>query len=413
LQNFHTIFRDVAFARPVSGAVGDVSIAIPLSWKVISFFLVGSVFAACVFLFSTSFARIETVSGVVAPDKGVVPVLPSRNGTIVSLSVNDGSSVASGEKLVDIRAEEDSATGISVEAAIEAAVKRQDASLVAQMSAAGGAAEAQLQQLSAQRVGLVAELGQLQSQINIQIDLIKAAQKYYDSALLVAERGFISQRDMQMREESLLSRKQGLAQLEQSLATKRATLAEIERNASQISARAQVEKAGIAASRAQVEQQAASTTGSRSYVLRAPVSGRVTALTARVGQPTNPNASLMMIVPDGSVLQAELAVPSSAIGFVKAGQPVRLAIDAFPYQRFGTVKGTVLTVASTPIRSPGPNGSVISVYPVIVKIVSKGVDAFGRQEPLLPGMSLTARIVTEQQTLLEWLFEPLFAIGRR
>ena len=34
-------------------------------------------------------------------------------------------------------------------------------------------------------------------------------------------------------------------------------------------------------------------------------------------------------------------------------------------------------------------------------------------EELVPGMSLTARIVTENQSLIEWLFEPLFAVRNR
>jgi membrane fusion protein len=41
------------------------------------------------------------------------------------------------------------------------------------------------------------------------------------------------------------------------------------------------------------------------------------------------------------------------------------------------------------------------------------VAAFGRNEALIPGMTLSARIVTEKQSLLEWLFEPLYAVRQR
>ena len=121
----------------------------------------------------------------------------------------------------------------------------------------------------------------------------------------------------------------------------------------------------------------------------------------------------MTIVPPGAELQAELAVPSSAIGFVEAGQEVSLAIDAFPYQRFGTVKGEVLTVAESALSQQGANGAVVAVYPVRVKLNADAVTAFGRSEPLISGMTLSARIVTEKQSLLEWLFEPLYAVRRR
>jgi membrane fusion protein len=60
-----------------------------------------------------------------------------------------------------------------------------------------------------------------------------------------------------------------------------------------------------------------------------------------------------------------------------------------------------------------PNGAVVSAYPVVVEIDNPEVIAFGRREKLVPGMTLTARIVTEKQSLIEWLFEPLFAVRRR
>jgi membrane fusion protein len=294
-----------------------------------------------------------------------------------------------------------------------AAIAQQDASLAAQSNASLASAQAQAAQLAAQRSGHAAEIAQVEAQIDTQHTLIASAQQDLDRARSVADRGFISGRDLQVREETLLSRQQGLAQLEQALAAKRAALAENERSAVQISAQARAQTASLAAARAQVAQQAASTAGSRSYVLRAPIAGRVTALTARVGQPATPQSQLMALVPTGAKLRAELAVPSAAIGFIKPGQEVRLAIDAFPYQRFGTVTGTVQTVASSAINAQGPNGTTVAVYPVTVALKQSAIRAYGRTEPLVSGMSLTARIVTEKQSLLQWLFEPLFAVRNR
>lgn len=407
------LLRDEVVKHASRRLYGDVSLPIPLSWQGIGIFLFFVLFIGTTFFSLAKYYRVETVSGVIALNAGSPPILPPRAGVIDSIAVSDGQDIGVGAELAAIRVEEDSATGVTAAAQIQASIAQQDASLLAQVNASSQSAEAQLRQLAAQRVGLAAEIDQLQSQMLLQHGLIDTAQKDYDRARAVAERGFISQRDLEVREETLLARQQGLSQLTQSLATKRAALAEAERSAAQISAQAQAQNASLAASRAQVAQQAASTAASRSYVLRAPVAGKVTALTARVGQPANPQVPLMTIVPAGSALQAELAVPSSAIGFVKPGQEVRLAIDAFPYQRFGTVKGRILTVAATAISAQGPNGATVLVYPVKVKLDQSSVNAYGRSEPLVSGMTLTARIVTEKQSLLEWLFEPLYAVQRR
>lgn len=385
----------------------------PVAWQSIGLLIFGGVAAAVAFLSLASYSRVETVSGTITPDKGISAIVPTRSGVIAALAVKDGQEIVAGTELATIRAEEDSASGLSSAAQIEAAIARQDASLSVQTEAALSSARAQQAQLAAQRSGLTAEINQLQSQMALQRDLIRSAQEDYDRARTVADRGFISKRDLQVREETLLARQQGLSQLTQSLATKQSAMAEAERSTAQVVAQAQVQSAGLSASRAEVAQQAANAAGSRSYVLRAPVAGRVTALTARVGQPANAQTPLMTIVPAGSVLRAELAVPSAAIGFVKKGQTVRLAIDAFPYQRFGTVTGEVLTVSTSAVSAQGPNGTTVPVYPVMVALDRSAVTAYGRNEALVSGMTLTARIITEKQSLLQWLFEPLFAVQRR
>lgn len=406
------MFRNEA-ALSTNRLAGDVTLSVPFSWQSIGYLIFSGVALTVTFLSIASYARVETVYGSITVDKGVSVILPLRAGVIASVPVRDGEVVAAGAELATIRAEEDSSVGPPAAAQIEAAIAREEASLSLQSEATETSAQAQISKLNAQRTGLSAEIDQLQSQLDIQVHLITSAQRDYDRSLAVAERGFVSQRDLDIRRDTLLTRQEGLSQLSQSLEIKRAALAETERSATQVMAQAQAQEASLTAGRAQVAQQAASTAGLRSYAMRAPVAGKVTTLTARVGQPASSQTPLMAIVPSGSKLRAELAVPSAAIGFVRPGQEVRLAIDAFPYQRFGTVTGKVLTVPTSAISMQGADGVTVPVYPVMVSLDQTTVPAFGRAEALIPGMTLTARIVTEKQTLLQWLFEPLFAVRRR
>jgi membrane fusion protein len=407
------LFRREVVQRQSDRLSGDVAIAVPISWQTVGYLLAGSVAAAGVFFCLARYARVETVVGAIVPDAGIASIVPTRSGVVSAISVREGQHVMAGANLAAIRAEEDGAMGTSASAQLEAAIAQQDASLLAQVEATRAAANAQLNQLSAQQTGLRAEIEQIQSQINFQQGLVASALKDFERAKTLSGSGYISPRELQAREETLLSRRQNLAQLQQALETRRTALAEAERSSAQTTAQARAQGASLAAARAEVAQLAANANGSRSYVLRAPVAGRVTALTARVGNPATPQSPIMIVVPSGSALRAELAAPSAAIGFIRPAQEVRIAIDAFPYQRFGTIKGRVLTVASSPINQQGPNGAVVPVYPVTVALYQTNVSAFGQDRPLLPGMTLTARIVTEKQTLLEWLFEPLFAVRRR
>ena len=190
-------------------------------------------------------------------------------------------------------------------------------------------------------------------------------------------------------------------------------MAENSRAIAQASATAQAQAAGVLSQRTGLAQQLAQVEGAQGYTLTSPIAGTVTAMTARLGQPAISGQPLMIVMPSGGRKRVELYVPTNAAGFLSPGQEVRLSIDAFPYQRFGTVRARITEIASTVVAKAGANGAAVPVYLVTADLDQGTVQAFGRQQPLLPGMALTARIVTQKQSLFEWLFEPLFAVARR
>ncbi len=110
-------------------------------------------------------------------------------------------------------------------------------------------------------------------------------------------------------------------------------------------------------------------------------------------------------------------MPARAIGFVAPGQSVRLLYDAFPYQRFGTYRGTVESVATTMLAATELPEPVLLLkepaYRVKVALDRQTVDAFGREVALQPDMTLRADIILERRSLVEWLLEPLLSARRR
>jgi membrane fusion protein len=407
------MFRVEVEAARADRLTGEVIVTLPRAWQWVGVILLGTVAAALLFLSFASYARVETATGTIVPEAGVVSVMSNRPGVIANLPVRDGQMVLAGTVLASIRADIDSSAGPSFDEQVRRAIIRQDQSLAAQSLAGSAANEARKGELREQRTGLLNEIGQIRTQIAIQSTLVAAAKEDLERAAQVAQRGFISRRDIAEREETVAQREQALSQLRQSLGSRQASLAQSERTMAQLDAETSGQASAIAAARAAVAQQAASTAGAQAFALRAPLAGRVSAITARAGQTVTPGVSLMTIIPLRSKLYAELDVPTSAIGFVKKGQAVNLAIDTFPFQRFGTVRAQVLTVAANAVPRQVGKGSTEPVYPVAVALERQYIRAFGRDEPLLPGMTLTARIVTEKQTLLRWLFEPLFAVRDR
>jgi len=387
-------------------------ISVPASWQLMSYFLATGLLMGAIFVSLASYSRVETATGVIVPDKGIAAIVPTRSGVITRIPVKYGERVPDGAILAEISVADQLPEGGSAAEKIQTAISRQGASLSAQIRSLEQSAQAQLEQVSVDRAGTLAELGELQSQLALQKRLLDSSLLDLESAKSLATRGFISTRDLKQREDLVLSRKLQLSQMEQTLVAKKAALKGMERNAASIAAQSKAQVASLNAMQAQVDQQSAVAQDSQTYVLRAPFAGRVTAVMARVGSVASSQQPLMSIVPDGAVLRAELQVPTNAIAFVREGQDVHLAIDAFPYQRFGTLKGRVTAISESAINVQGKSGPV-AVYPIIVKLERENVTAFGRAQPLVPDMTLSARIVTDKQSLFQWLFEPVFAVRKR
>ncbi|MEA1083691.1 HlyD family efflux transporter periplasmic adaptor subunit [Sphingomonas sp. CD22] len=365
------------------------------------------------FLFAGSYARVETVVGQIEPDLGAAQIVPSRAGIVTAIPAKEGEHVRAASPLVSVRVEEIGRAGGTGPTQVLTALGEQDAQLAAQQRSTLAGAGATRQRLAAQITGLRAETAALDQQIVSQRRLVEVAQGDYDRSQVIASKGFLSRRDLQTREEALVGRQQQLASLAQTRADKQASLIEASRAIEEAGRTAQAAAAGIAGDRASVAQRRFDVEASRGYTLTSPIAGVVTAVTARIGQPAQPAAPLMTIVPAGARLEAQLYVPTEAAGFLTVGQEVRLQVDAFPYTRFGSVRAAVSRISSAAVNRASANGRSEPVYLVIASIDEPRIYAFGRFHRLQPDMTLTARIVTEKRTLAEWLFEPILAVRRR
>lgn len=407
------LFRNEVLQRRRDRLHGDVILAVPISWQIIGYLLLGMLVAALAFLTSASYARVENVEGSIVLDRGIASVVPTRPGVVEVLDAHEGQQVEAGAKLAQIRSEESLSGGSTAPRRVMDALEQQDRMLVGQSAMLMTAAEAERARLVEQIKGLSQEIVSVDNQIAHQRRLIEVAEIEFRSIAGVVQRGFVSQRDMRAREEALIARRQQLSQLEQSRGAKASQLGEAQRGIAQAAASAKAQSAGVASSRSELAQRLADVEGVRGYTLTSPIRGTVTAVTARIGQPVSAQSAVMIVVPNDATPRAELNIPTSAIGFLAIGQEVRLAVDAFPFQRYGTVAATISEISSVAVPKVASDGRTIAVYLLTARLDQPWVLAFGRRQPLLPGMALSARIITEKQSLFRWLFEPLFAVSGR
>jgi membrane fusion protein len=231
---------------------------------------------------------------------------------------------------------------------------------------------------------------------------------------------FISAAQVQAKAEELL----GLRAQAQALQRQRTTLqrerAQLEGERRGVPLLAQGAQSGIERELAALDQETAEQQAERRVIVRAPQAGVVSALLADVGQSVGTSAALASLVPAGATLQAHLYAPSSAVGFVRPGQEVRLRYEAYPYQKFGHQAGRVSQVSRTPL-GPGemaalslaapPGRGAEPLFRITVALEQDGRTAW--PQPLVAGMRLAADVRLETRRLVEWLFEPLISLGGR
>jgi membrane fusion protein len=416
MENSRGLFRSEVVSSREQRLFGDMILSQPVQVHLFTGALAAIVLLVVVWLATGSYTRSERALGMLVTDAPSAKVIASRPGRIVALSVRDGDHVVAGQKLGVVLVELNDESGGSAVAESLDALDQQRLLANQQAAIAGQRAVAEHSRLMATVNGLTSQRASVDQQIALQTEVVASGQQMLQGLSAVLERGYVSRVEYERRRQALLGAQQQLSQLRQQAAS----LASQERVARAEIARSGADTASaIASARTSAEsfhQQRAQALASRAYVITAPITGTVTALQAAPGRAAEVATPLMTIVPDGSRLHAEIYAPTRAIGFVKPGQEVRLLYDAFPYQRFGSFSGRIARVSQTvldPREIASPIKSEEPVYRIDVTVADQSVKAFGESLRLQPGMTLSANIILERRSFLDWLLQPLEAVMRR
>jgi membrane fusion protein len=386
---------------------------LPVGWQFFGYLLLAMLVAGGAFLAASAYARVITVAGVIVPDEGVAAVVPSRAGVLTELRIREGTPVEAGTPIARIRVTETLGSGGAASEQLASALATQERNLEQQTDALGLVSDQELARRREQVRGLEQELTELGVQLDLQRQLVESARENLERTNGAAGRGFISRRDVLAREEALMVRRQQLAQLEQSRAAKQAGLADVRREIARLDAQRLATGAEARLRLAELSRQRVEAAAADGYLVTAPIGGFATAVTARVGQTVDSSSPIASVIPARSPLRAELLVPASAIGFIRAGQEVQLSIDGYPAEQFGSVDAVVLTVPRSPVSRRDSNGNTVSAYPSTCEIRNTGRLPHGAGFRLVAGMTLVGHIVTRRQSLLAWLLEPLLSVAAR
>lgn len=151
-----------------------------------------------------------------------------------------------------------------------------------------------------------------------------------------------------------------------------------------------------------------------------PIDGFVSGLAVHtIGGVVTPGQKLLSIVPANGELVLEAYLNNKDVGFVRVGQEVVIKLDAFPFTRYGHIKGVVSMIANDSIEKPDEKPAkvkesdidgktqTVNNYQIRVALEQTTISIAGESTMLFPGMVATAEIKTGKRTLMSYLLSPL------
>ena len=293
---------------------------------------------------------------------------------------------------------------------------------------------------------LAAQSRQAQEELALQRSRVALAKKTVERYTQLAKEGFMSDIQLQAKQEELIDTTSRLQSLERSRLALQQDRQALEGERTALNNQLANDTAQIERSQSTLSQESSENATRKSVVLTAPsgIGGtndnggttgansvlakvqhyRVTALSVLPGQAVQAGQTIATLVPvaEGKdiTVEANLFAASRTAGFLKPGQTVYLRYAAYPYQKFGLHKGRITSVSSTPFAANelpanlasqlmAQNGSNEALYRVNVQLDAQSITSYGDAIQLKPGLTLEADVVQERRKVWEWALEPLLA----
>ncbi|WP_438423799.1 HlyD family secretion protein [Aquimarina macrocephali] len=408
-----SLFRKEAIQSNTQRLLGDVLLIRPMSFWIFTGAITLIVIIVGFFLAFGTFARREMVTGYLVPDKGLVRVYAPFNGIIDQKHSTDGQEVSKGQNLLEVTTERGTKDSVSINQQLITRLEEQKINLEQRIVDETLVLDSEGSRLSVILANHKNEYYQINQQLQSQKEQVQLAKKQWDTYKKLRVKGLVSEDDLSSKRSIYFSARASLNATKRLQINKKTEIANIRKQQEQSPLRKSTRLKELQNQLAQKEERLIELKNSHSYMVKAPVNGRITSTQVNIGQNVSSAVPILTIIPENTTLYAELFLPSRAIGFIKKNQRVLLRYDAFPYQRYGLYQGKIVQIAEAVI---GPNEVTIPipmqepVYRIKVALDVQTINAYGKKMPLQSGMSVAADIILEERSLGQWLLEPIYSL---
>ena len=412
-----SLFRTEVMDAKRSRQVGGISLAQPVRLWVLTLAAAGAAITIILFVTLGTYTRRSTVTGHLVPSQGLATVLAPATGVVTRLNAVEGARVDVGAAVALVTVPRATLASGDTQIALEQQIGQRHAGLISAQDAQQQQLQAQTQGAREQLAVAQRELAQIESEVATRLDQIRIANETLERLRRLEDGQYVSVLQIKQQEAGVLEYTGQMQSLQRQAIGTRRLISQLQQAVRELPAQGQASDAGFQRELAQLEQERVQTQASGALVVNAPVTGVVATQVDKPGQAVQAGQPLMTLLPGDGRLEAELLVPSRAIGFIEPGDRVLLRYQAFPYQKFGHQEGRVAAISRSAL-SQGELAALIGnaqqgepFYRVTVSLARQAITAYGKPESLRPGMVLDADVLGERRALIEWIFEPLYSLG--
>ena len=411
-----SLFRKEAISHQSERLTGDISLAQPLSIKLTVGILTTVAVLIVTFLFNAQYSRKETVRGFLMPNKGVIKSFAAQGGTIEKLWVKEGDVVEKGQTLATMIIQQRNSDGIELSAQLAKQLQTQQSLLQDEIKQHQTLKIQELNSLTHRQQTLQFEKLALKNQLQLANEKAVLLQEQLTQFSNLNAKGYLSNLDKGRQQQALLEVKQEQQNLKRLLLQQSREVTQLAHNIESVPQQYTLRINNLIRQQSEISRQLVRVDNNHQYTITASNSGTITGIQVVEGESLPRTKPLLHILPAGSVLVAELLLPTRSAGFVQKGHHARLRFDAFPFQRFGFINSKIDRVDRaliTPNEVQLPIEFQEPVYRLRAQLATQHMQAFGKNFNLKSGMLFEADIMLEQRTLIEWLLEPLYSLKGR
>jgi membrane fusion protein len=394
------------------GHFGQISLIQPVRTWALEACAAAVALMVILFLIFGSYTRRNRVIGQLVPVQGLATVVSPANGQLAKVNVREGARVKAGDVLAVVQVPRATPEDGDTSAIVQSGLRTRAESLESAGRARMLEVSSQLDGLDQQLQFLSRQATQLESEIGLrekQVALAKETLARYESLL---ESRYVGELQIEQQQSAVIEQTLALRQMQRQAIDFRGQIAELDQRREETRALLARTRADQERQRAELQQERVQTSAASAIALVAPVDGGVAGQILKPGEPIREGQAVMSVIPGDGRLEAQLLVPSRAIGFIREGDRVLLRYQAFPHQKFGHYRGRVSQVGRSVIdRSvaadlAGGSGDE-PYYRVSVDIDRQEIRGADGTHRLRPGMLLEADILGERRKLWEWVFAPV------